>query len=93
MEGAKVRLPTISESLSALHPVQLVGGEQTLMAVTPDGKVYATGWLLHIIEKLPLLLYESDSYGNSKLLQHETKEEIIRIRRAKGVNSVVHFIF
>ncbi|CAH1402584.1 unnamed protein product [Nezara viridula] len=44
VEGAKVRLPTISESLSALHPVQLVGGEQTLMAVTPDGKVYATGY-------------------------------------------------
>lgn len=44
VEGAKVRLPTISENLSALHPVQLVGGEQTLMAVTPDGKVYATGY-------------------------------------------------
>uniref|UniRef100_A0A0A9VNP3 HECT-type E3 ubiquitin transferase n=2 Tax=Lygus hesperus TaxID=30085 RepID=A0A0A9VNP3_LYGHE len=44
VEGAKVRLPTISESLSALHPIQLVGGEQTLMAVTPDGKVYATGY-------------------------------------------------
>lgn len=43
VEGAKVRLPTVSESLSALHPVQLVGGEQTLIAVTPDGKVYATG--------------------------------------------------
>ncbi|CAB0009589.1 unnamed protein product [Nesidiocoris tenuis] len=44
VEGAKVRLPTVSESLSTLHPVQLVGGEQTLMAVTPDGKVYATGY-------------------------------------------------
>ncbi|XP_073987726.1 E3 ubiquitin-protein ligase HERC2 isoform X1 [Rhodnius prolixus] len=44
VEGAKVRLPTVSESLSALHPVQLVGGEQTLIAVTPDGKVYATGY-------------------------------------------------
>ncbi|XP_014251481.1 E3 ubiquitin-protein ligase HERC2 isoform X1 [Cimex lectularius] len=44
VEGAKVRLPTISESLSALHPIQLVGGEQTLLAVTPDGKVYAAGY-------------------------------------------------
>ncbi|KAL1138806.1 hypothetical protein AAG570_008868, partial [Ranatra chinensis] len=44
VEGAKVRLPTVSESLSSLHPVQLIGGEQTLLAVTPDGKVYATGY-------------------------------------------------
>ncbi|CAG2066086.1 unnamed protein product [Timema podura] len=43
VEGAKVKLPTSCEALSALRPVQLVGGEQTLMAVTADGKVYATG--------------------------------------------------
>nr|CAD7602464.1 unnamed protein product [Timema genevievae] len=44
VEGAKVKLPTSCEALSALRPVQLVGGEQTLMAVTADGKVYATGY-------------------------------------------------
>lgn len=27
-----------------LRPVQIVGGEQTLYAVTHDGKVYATGY-------------------------------------------------
>lgn len=44
VEGAKVKLPTPCEALSALHPIQVVGGEQTLFAVTADGKVYATGY-------------------------------------------------
>ncbi|XP_076233389.1 E3 ubiquitin-protein ligase HERC2 [Calliopsis andreniformis] len=44
LEGAKVKLPVLCESLSALRPVQLTGGEQTLFAVTADGKVYATGY-------------------------------------------------
>ncbi|CAG7818352.1 unnamed protein product [Allacma fusca] len=44
VEGAKVKLPTPCHSLSALRPVQIVGGEQTLFAVTADGKVYATGY-------------------------------------------------
>jgi hypothetical protein len=43
IEGAKVKIPTPCEALSTLRPVQLLGGEQTLFAVTPDGKVYATG--------------------------------------------------
>lgn len=43
LEGAKVKLPLPCESLSALRPIQLAGGEQTLFAVTADGKVYATG--------------------------------------------------
>ena len=34
-----MKLPTPCETLSALRPVQLVGGEQTLFAVTADGKV------------------------------------------------------
>lgn len=45
VEGAKVKVPTLCEALSALRPVQIVGGEQTLLAVTSDGKVYATGSL------------------------------------------------
>lgn len=43
VEGAKVKVPSWCEALSALRPVQIVGGEQTLLAVTSDGKVYATG--------------------------------------------------
>ncbi|KAK3100706.1 hypothetical protein FSP39_024049, partial [Pinctada imbricata] len=44
VEGAKVKLPVSCESLAALRPVQLIGGEQTLFAVTAEGKVYATGY-------------------------------------------------
>ena len=39
VDGAKVKLPMICEALAALRPVQVVGGEQTLFAVTGDGKV------------------------------------------------------
>lgn len=38
-----MKVPTPCEALSSLRPVQLLGGEQTLIAVTADGKVYATG--------------------------------------------------
>ncbi|KAG8235149.1 hypothetical protein J437_LFUL015189 [Ladona fulva] len=44
VEGAKVKLPTACHALSALRPVRIVGGEQILLAVTADGKVYATGY-------------------------------------------------
>ncbi|XP_048243824.1 E3 ubiquitin-protein ligase HERC2-like isoform X1 [Haliotis rufescens] len=44
VEGAKVKLPVSCESLASLRPVQLIGGEQTLFAVTADGKVYGTGY-------------------------------------------------
>ncbi|XP_033632375.1 E3 ubiquitin-protein ligase HERC2-like [Asterias rubens] len=44
IEGAKVKVPTSIESLTSLRPVQIVGGEQTLFAVTADGKVYGTGY-------------------------------------------------
>lgn len=43
IEGAKVKIPTPCEALSSLRPIQILGGEQTLIAVTADGKVYATG--------------------------------------------------
>ena len=39
VEGAKVKLPLVCDTLAALRPVQVVGGEQTLFAVTGDGKV------------------------------------------------------
>ena len=44
VEGAKVKTPTVCEALSTLRPIQLAGGEQTLFAVTADGRVYATGY-------------------------------------------------
>ena len=44
VEGAKVKLPFSCDALAGIRPVQLIGGEQTLFAVTADGKVYATGY-------------------------------------------------
>uniref|UniRef100_A0A2C9K806 HECT-type E3 ubiquitin transferase n=1 Tax=Biomphalaria glabrata TaxID=6526 RepID=A0A2C9K806_BIOGL len=44
VEGAKVKLPLSCDALASLRPVQLIGGEQTLFAVTADGKVYGTGY-------------------------------------------------
>lgn len=41
VEGNKVKLPRLMENFSELNPVQVVGGEQTLFAVTSDGKVSA----------------------------------------------------
>ena len=43
IDGIKVKLPTICESLSTLRISQIAGGEQTLFAVTVDGKVYCSG--------------------------------------------------
>ena len=39
VEGSKVKEPTVCEAVSALRPVQIQGGEQTLFCVTGDGKV------------------------------------------------------
>lgn len=47
VDGAKVKVPALCEALSALRPVQIVGGEQTLLAVTTEGKVYATGMIFY----------------------------------------------
>lgn len=44
LDGSRIKIPTPCEALSLLRPVQIAGGEQTLYAVTPDGKVYATGY-------------------------------------------------
>lgn len=46
LEGSKVKLPSPCENLTALRPIQLIGGEQTVFAVTADGKVYATGKII-----------------------------------------------
>ncbi|CRL02239.1 CLUMA_CG015120, isoform A [Clunio marinus] len=44
LDGSRIKIPTPCEALSLLRPIQIVGGEQTLYAVTHDGKVYATGY-------------------------------------------------
>lgn len=44
LEGGRIKTPTPCESLSLLRPIQLCGGEQTLYAVTADGKLFATGY-------------------------------------------------
>lgn len=44
LEGGRIKTPTPCEALSLLRPVQLAGGEQTLYAVTADGKLFATGY-------------------------------------------------
>lgn len=50
VEGNKVKLPRLLENFSELSPLQIVGGEQTLFAVTSDGKVilYSTLMVLYI---------------------------------------------
>jgi len=42
IEGAKVKLPQASEALAAIRPIQIAGGEQTLFAVSTEGKVRAS---------------------------------------------------
>ena len=34
-----MKIPRLCENFSELNPVQIIGGEQTLFAVTGDGKV------------------------------------------------------
>ncbi|XP_031621811.1 probable E3 ubiquitin-protein ligase HERC2 [Contarinia nasturtii] len=44
LEGGRIKSPTPCDSLSILRPICIAGGEQTLFLVTPDGKLYATGY-------------------------------------------------
>ena len=39
VEGNKVKAARLCESFSELNPIQIIGGEQTVFAVTQDGKV------------------------------------------------------
>lgn len=40
VEGNKIKSPKLCESFSELNPTSISGGEQTLFAVTQDGKVH-----------------------------------------------------
>lgn len=44
MEGGRIKTPTPCDSLSILRPTCIAGVEQTLYAVTADGKLFATGY-------------------------------------------------
>lgn len=57
VEGAKVKLPTPCDTLTALRPVQLIGGEQTLFAVTGDGKVMALFLLMFMFIQIMYLSF------------------------------------
>ena len=48
VEGNKVKLPRLCENFSELNPVQIVGGEQTLFAITGDGKVGSAWSMLQV---------------------------------------------
>ena len=39
VDGARVKSPTLCESVSDLQPVSIVGGEQCLITLTKDGQV------------------------------------------------------
>ena len=41
IDGNKVKVPRICDAFGEISPVQITGGEQTLFAVTADGKVCA----------------------------------------------------
>lgn len=43
VEGNKVKVPRLCESFSEINPVYMCGGEQTLFALTQDGKVREGG--------------------------------------------------
>ncbi|XP_014678095.1 PREDICTED: E3 ubiquitin-protein ligase HERC2-like [Priapulus caudatus] len=43
LKGSKIKSPVMSETLSALKCVQIVGGSKSLFIVTQEGKVYACG--------------------------------------------------
>ena len=42
VDGNKVKSPRLCEGFSELNPVHMSGGEQTLFALTQDGKVTST---------------------------------------------------
>lgn len=43
MDSSQIKKPLACDSLSLLKPIQVIGGEQTMFAVTSYGKVYASG--------------------------------------------------
>ena len=57
-EGAKVKISVPCYSLAALKPVDLIGGEQTLFAITAEGKVCLKNHM-HTFEFLMCNIYQT----------------------------------
>jgi len=70
-----VKLPTPCEALSVLRPIQLLGGEQTLMAVTADGKVYATGTAVSRNRKCYCYLYVPVTVHREQSVKKEYQQD------------------
>lgn len=74
IEGAKVKVPTPCEALATLRPVQLIGGEQTLFAVTADGKVSVQQMVVGLLVKIAscgvfFTIYKYIYFKETKLYQ------------------------
>jgi E3 ubiquitin-protein ligase HERC2 len=39
LNGSKVKIPTFNEALTALKPIEIVGGSKSLFIVSNEGKV------------------------------------------------------
>ena len=52
VEGTKVRSPRLSNSFAEISPIQLIGGEQIMFAVTEDGKVGCVPYLTFISDEI-----------------------------------------
>ena len=86
IEGAKIKNPMICDSIAALKPVQIVGGEQTLFCVATDGKVEISLFVVAFyvffvntrkstfpagIKKIILALYMVGSYKRERCDGHQ----------------------
>lgn len=49
VEGNKIKTPRLCDAFSELSPVKVVGGEQTMFAITQDGKVFLFSSSLHLL--------------------------------------------
>lgn len=62
IEGGKVKFPQPCEALSTIRPVQIVGGEQTLFAVTADGKVCVVGVVFYVLNICAFYLHKQSDF-------------------------------
>ena len=59
VEGNKIKTPRLCEAFSELSPVKVVGGEQTMFAITQDGKVLFFLLVFELILSLHLVTLSS----------------------------------
>lgn len=65
VEGNKIKTPRLCDAFSELSPVKVVGGEQTMFAITQDGKVHVShpslSLILHPSSTSSYLLFSTTS--------------------------------